>query len=213
MTERVLYSYVRCPFAARARLALIFSAINCQLREVDLAHKPAHMLQLSPKGTVPVLQLDDKKIIDESLDVMHWAVQSESGAFLRVQNTQALQQLIEQLDGDFSKNSFRYRFRLANDPHPASYYREQCERFVQRLEQILSTTGFLAGDAISFADLAVYPFLRGFVDIEPDWFNATPYGNVHRWLSLMAADLRVQQAFVINKPWQDGDKPVYLLSA
>jgi glutathione S-transferase len=216
MNESVLYSYVRCPYAARARLALIFSGINCQLREVDLAHKPAEMLQLSPKGSVPVLQLADGRVIDESLDIMHWATTFAAGANLLpadIDAQAAMADLIRWLDMDFSKQSFRYRFRLANDPHPPVYYRDQAEEFLKALEAFLHQNIFLFGDCLSFGDLAAYPFLRSFVDVEPEWFANTPYANLHRWLALMNENKIVQQAFIVNKTWQAGDHPLYLMTA
>jgi glutathione S-transferase len=216
MNEAVLYSYVRCPYAARARLALIFAGINCQLREVDLAHKPAEMLQLSPKGSVPVLQLADGRVIDESLDIMHWATTFTVGANLLPIDIDAqanMAELIRWLDNDFSKQSFRYRFRLANDPHPPIYYRNQAEEFLSVLEAYLNQNRYIFGDSLSLGDLAVYPFLRSFVDVEPEWFVNTPYAHLHRWLALMSENKIVQQAFVVNKTWQNGDPPLYLMAA
>ena len=215
MIEPVLYSYVRCPYAWRARLALIFAGFNCELREVDLANKPQEMLQLSPKGTVPVLQLADGRIIDQSLDVMQWAAQRDAAEHLwptdNPQQQEAINELIAALDNEFGRNSYLYRFRKADDPHPAGYYRQHCVTFLQQLEILLAKNRFLFSDQIGFADLAVYPFVRGFADFDPAGFTADGFNYLSSWLAILAADTRVVQSAQANPPWQNGDNPVYLM--
>lgn len=215
MTDAVLYSYARCPYAWRARLALIFAGFNCQLREVDLANKPKEMLQLSPKGTVPVLHLADGRIIDQSLDVMQWAMQHETARQLwpadNPQQQTAIHELIAVLDSEFGRNSYLYRFRRDNDPQPAQFYRVQCLTFLQQLEQLLKQNRFLFSARIGFADLAVYPFVRGFADFDPAGFAAEGFTQLSSWLETLSADLRVVQSAQLNPPWQNGDNPVYLM--
>lgn len=215
MTDAILYSYVRCPYAARARLALIFAGIDCQLREVDLSNKPAAMLQISPKATVPVLQLADQRVIDESLVIMEYAAATPAGKSLLPDEAtlRELQSgLISHVDTEFSKQSFRYRFPREGDEQSPEFYRQQGEVFLQRLEDLLAQQAFLRGAQPGFADLAIYPFVRGFVDVDPAWFAAAPYQHLRNWLAALADDVRVQQAYRLREPWQPGAAPVYLIA-
>ncbi len=187
----VLYSFRRCPYAIRARLAIACSGLPVELREVVLKDKPAAMLQASPKATVPVLVLSasaEKKarVIDESRDIMRWALrQSDPDNWLCRDNPDLLWQvegLIQENDFVFKQHLDRYKYFERHPNHPQNYYREQCEVTLIKLERLLQQHNFLTGDHCSLADIAIFPFIRQFAHVDRDWFYAAPYPCLQRWL-------------------------------
>lgn len=183
----ILYSYRRCPYAMRARMALAFAGITCEIREISLQNKPAHMLQMSPKGTVPVLVLPDNSVIDQSLEIMTWALQQydPEGWLLGDRALAAL--LIAENDGDFKQHLDRYKYAIRFPEQPAAYYRTQAEKFLMKLESRLQHTAFLLGSTITYADIAIFPFIRQFVAVDSQWFEATDYNRLKSWLQLLMA--------------------------
>jgi glutathione S-transferase len=204
----VLYSFRRCPYAIRARMAIQRSGVRVQLREVKLSSKPPAMLDKSPKGTVPVLVLPDGSVLDESLDIMRWALQqSDPERWLQGSEADAQQALIRLNDGDFKHWLDRYKYADRHPERPADFYRAQAEHFLKALERGLESTAWLAGATPGFVDIAVFPFLRQFSMVDPDWFEQAPYPAVRRWLQrLLGAELFTA---VMEKypPWQPEQSP------
>ena len=154
MTLPILYSYRRCPYAMRARMALWAAQIQVEVREISLREKPAHLLQISPKGTVPVLQLPDGTVLEQSLDIMQWALmQNDPQGWLNA-GRDAVQHLIAINDGDFKKALDRYKYPERYPEHSPAFYREQGEQFLQVLETALQQHRFLVSDTASMADVA-----------------------------------------------------------
>jgi glutathione S-transferase len=178
----ILYSFRRCPYAIRARLALAYAGIPVEIREVQLKHKPEEMLAVSPKGTVPVLQLPDGKVIDESLDIMRWALaQNDPEHWL---NTgEDAERLIQWNDGDFKYYLDRYKYADRYPEFTSSHYRSQCEKFLIELESKLSQNPFLGGCYFSIVDAAVFPFIRQFTAVDKQWFDSSNYQHLKNWLS------------------------------
>jgi glutathione S-transferase len=177
----VLYSFRRCPYAMRARLAIGHAGIKVELREIELRSKPIQMLEASPKGTVPVLVLGDGSVIDESLDIMRWALQqNDPGKWLQVNDFEAL---IQWNDSRFKDNLDRYKYADRYPEHPAGFYRQQGELFLTELESRLILTQNLCGDCFSIADAAIAPFIRQFAAVDETWFQASPYPALKRWLA------------------------------
>lgn len=203
-----MYSFRRCPYAIRARLAIYASGVTVELREILLRDKPEHMLQLSPKGTVPVLQLADGEVIDESIDVFHWALQvNDPNAWLAVDKDK-LTQLIERNDGEFKHWLDRYKYSVGYPEYSAEYYRQQAEDFIAELEQCLVVNQYLLGSKLTAADMAILPFIRQFAFVDKAWFDSAPYPKVQVWL----AEFLGSEVFlaVMDKypPWQAGDDDV-----
>lgn len=177
----VLYSFRRCPYAMRARMAIGHAGIKVELREIELRSKPAQMLDASPKGTVPVLVLADGSVIDESLDIMRWALQqNDPGKWLQANDSEAL---IQWNDIGFKDNLDRYKYADRYPEHPAEFYRQQGELFLAELESRLILTQYLCGDCFSIADAAIAPFIRQFAAVDETWFQASPYPALKRWLA------------------------------
>lgn len=196
----VLYSFRRCPYAIRARTALLVASIKCEIREVILQDKPEAMLALSNKGTVPVLQLEDGRVIDESLDLMLWALeQSDPEHWLDADNDES-RSLIEQNDKDFKDKLDRYKYFSRFPEHPQLYYRQQAEEFLNELEQRLADNNGagLIDKRITLADVAIFPFIRQFAHVDYLWFNKSTYTKTGHWLeSFEKSDLflRVMQKY------------------
>jgi glutathione S-transferase len=183
MALPILYSYRRCPYAMRARMALWAAQVQVELREVSLREKPQHLLQISPKATVPVLQLPDGTVLEQSLDIMQWALQqNDAQGWLSVDIAQA-DALISANDGEFKKALDRYKYPDRYPERSPLFYREQGEQFLQRLETALAAHRYLLGDAASIADVAIFPFIRQFAAVDSEWFSQSAYGNLRVWLA------------------------------
>ena len=182
MADPVLYSFRRCPYAMRARLALAVSGTPLELREVKLSAKPEAMLAASPKGTVPVLVLPDGTVLDESLDIMRWALaQADPEAWLERDDPD----LIAQCDGSFKHALDRYKYpdrhSLPDRADPLEH-REQGLIFMRQLDERLYGKGQICGATRGLADAAIMPFVRQFAAVDPEWFAAQPLTHLKLWL-------------------------------
>lgn len=181
----VLYSFRRCPYAMRARMALRYAGIAAEIREVDLKNKPSHLLAMSPKGTVPVLILANANVIDESLDIMYWALKQNDPDHW-VPSDEALlaqsNQLISENDTQFAPRLTRYKYADRYPEQTARYYRQEAEVFVQQLDALLAKHEYLLANQLSLVDIALLPFVRQFAETDRPWFNESPYQNLRGWL-------------------------------
>lgn len=208
-----LYSFRRCPYAMRARFGILFAELKVELHEVALKNKPAQMLAISPKGTVPVLELvgDDKStqlVIEESREILHWALQQHDPQGLLSVDATCANELIDQNDNEFKHWLDRYKYA---DRHPELSQvesRRKGEAFLQVLERLLAGNRYLLGESISFADVAIMPFVRQFAHVDQEVFYRLPYPNLQRWLRDWLAHPVFQQVMTRLKPWQQGDDVV-----
>ena len=204
-----LYSFRRCPYAMRARLGLLFAELPVELREITLKNKPAKMLAISPKGTVPVLQLADGVVIEESRDIMEWALEQQDPQELM--NPKTLHQgntLIEQNDQEFKHWLDRYKYADRYLEMTQTEYRQKGEAFLQILEALLTKNTYLLGDSVTIADIGIMPFVRQFAHVDRDVFYSLPYPKLQIWLKNWLAHPLFIQAMTKFQPWQDGDEPV-----
>ncbi|HBA09752.1 MAG TPA: glutathione S-transferase [Methylotenera mobilis] len=185
MTLPILYSYRRCPYAMRARMALMYAGIAIEIREISLRDKPAHLLAVSPKATVPVLVLLGGAVLEQSLDIMHWALQQRDIDGWLLADSEQTQQLITENDTSFKQALDRYKYAIRFPEQSMEDYRSQGEAFLAKLEQLLVQTNFLMGEQVSLADIAIFPFIRQFSAVDADWFASTPYVRLKAWLSLL----------------------------
>ncbi len=177
--EPILYSFRRCPYAMRARLALHVSKTSLEHREILLRDKPAQMLEISPKGTVPVLLLPDGSVLEESLDIMRWALaQNDPEGWLNGTD----EDLIAANDGQFKHHLDRYKYANRHDTDPAEH-RAACVAQLEILESCLSGQPYLCGQTRSITDAAIMPFVRQFAHTDRDWFYAQPLPAVQAWLA------------------------------
>jgi len=203
----VLYSFRRCPYAMRARLALAASGERCELREVVLKNKPAEMLAASAKGTVPVLVLADATVLEQSLDIMLWALGRNDP--LRWLEPDAgklddMLMLVTACDDHFKPQLDRYKYpgRFADSSAGA---RERGTQFLLQLEARLAGPGQLFGARASLADASVMPFVRQFSMVEPAWFESQPWPLLRGWLADWTASPMFERAMWKYAPWIPGE--------
>lgn len=208
----VLYSFRRCPYAMRARLALVYAGIQVELREVDLNDMPDVLCELVPDNqTVPVLQLPHGQVLDESWDIVLWAVRENDPDGWLGENESYLidaDQWIEMNDYSFKDDLDHYKYADRYPEHSADYYRSQAELFLQDLEDQLNATACLLGDRLSIADIGVLPFIRQFAYVDKDWFDQAPYPSVKAWLQAFLESALFAAIMDRYPVWQPGDDAV-----
>ncbi len=208
-TEHILYSFRRCPYAMRARMAIRYSDCRVALREVELNNKPAALLDLSAKATVPVLLCRDGRVIDESLDIMYWALQqNDQDNWLHGEYQDEITTLIEHNDTLFKHQLDHYKYADRYPDATQLEYRQQGEVFLQQLEQRLHQQAYLISDHISLADVAIFPFIRQFAHVEFRWFDQAPYPHLRAWLYQWMDSALFQSVMHKYPPWQAGDRPL-----
>lgn len=204
-----LYSFRRCPYAMRARLGLLFADLTVELREVVLKNKPATMLAISPKGTVPVLQLVDGSVIEESIEIIMWALEQQDPQGLLDSNVlHEATALIEQNDTSFKHWLNRYKYADRYLDMTQTDYREQGEVFLKVLEALLTKHTFLLGDSVTIADICILPFVRQFAHVDRAVFYNLPYPNLQLWLQSWLDHPFFIQAMTKFAPWQEDDEVV-----
>ena len=204
-----LYSFRRCPYAMRARLGILFAELQVELREITLKNKPSQMLAISPKGTVPVLQLVDGTVIEESTEIMIWALeQQDPQGLLDAEVQQQANALIDKNDYEFKYWLDRYKYADRHTDMTQTEYRQKGEIFLQVLEELLTKNPYLLGKTVTIADIGIMPFVRQFAHVDRDVFYSLPYPNLQRWLQDWLQHPFFLQTMTKFQPWQDGDEAV-----
>lgn len=207
-----LYSFRRCPYAMRARMALWIAGETVELREVKLADKPPELIKASPKATVPVLHMRDGTVIDESLAIMRWALeQSDPESWLAGDDAE----LIARNDGAFKHHLDRYKYptRFPDETHGDEEtfrldHRTSGLAILRDLDARLAIQGQLCGRQRTLTDIALFPFIRQFANTDRDWFSAQGLPHLEQWLEdHLASDLfkAIMPKFT---PWKAGDEPI-----
>ncbi|MEO1956545.1 MAG: glutathione S-transferase [Methylophilaceae bacterium] len=187
MTAPILYSYRRCPYAMRARMALQYAGIDVEIREISFRDKPKHLLSISPKGTVPVLVLSDTQVIDESLDIIYWALdQQDVDGWLSIDND-LVKALIAENDVFFKASLDAYKYPERNPEKTQAEHRASGQVFLQQLEAQLEKGrgGGLFGELPTLADIAIFPFVRQFRGVDIAWFETLPCAQLNVWLTAL----------------------------
>jgi glutathione S-transferase len=178
----LLFTYRRCPYAMRARMALIVGQRQVLAHEIELRNKPPTMLAVSPKGTVPVLVLPDGRVIDESLDIMHWALVGHADG--QVLHTPEAQTWLARNDGPFKRLLDQYKYPQRSGVAQREVPRDEAVTTLLRdMNTQLLRTGFMAGAQASALDLALFPFVRQFAAVEPAWFSSLDLPGLQTWLA------------------------------
>ncbi len=200
----ILFSFRRCPYAMRARLALLASGTTCEIREVKLSAKPAQMLEASPKGTVPVLVLPNGQVIDESLDIMRWALgQKDPLDWLQSDDPS----LIAANDGEFKYHLDRHKYPERHQTAPDEHFKA-ASAHLEALEARLTSTKNLCGEKPGLTDMALFPFIRQFAETDRERFDHQPWPHLQNWLANHLASPLFDSAMVRLTPWQTGDQPI-----
>ncbi|MDX1795431.1 MAG: glutathione S-transferase [Hydrogenovibrio sp.] len=212
MTHPILYSYRRCPYAMRARMGVYASGIQVEQREIVFWDKPEPMLQASPKGTVPVL-VTGAEVIDESFDILLWALaRSDRFGWLPESSDRYRQakDWVSLNDYEFKPALDRYKYADRHPEHPQVVYRQQGEEFLAQCEAQLEKTLYLTGKQCSFADIAIFPFIRQFAHVDKTWWARRPYPKVYDWLK-GHLDADYFRGVMKNRPvWQPGQHPLWV---
>ena len=198
----------------RARMALQVGGTPYELREIQLRNKPASLLAASPKGSVPVLVLPDGKVIDESWDIMLWALHQRDpenwlgDAGRHIRDTWSL---VEENDNHFKAALDHYKYADRHPEHPQAHYRTQGESFLWKIEAHLAGRAYLLGDSLTLADAAIFPFIRQFASVEPDWFSRSPYPGVRHWTDALKQSALFTASMQKFPEWQNGNAPVVVV--
>lgn len=211
----ILYSFRRCPYAMRARMALKQCNIVVELREILLRDKPQDMLNHSPKGTVPVLILPAGEVIDESWDIVKWAFRKSSLVGLQAGTTDQMidqaERLVVESDSMFKPWLDKYKYSDKYPEHDGKYYRDRCEEFVAELNDQLQRHDYLLNDQLTIADIAISPFIRQFANVDKNWFCTTRYSHLQKWLDGILTSELFTSTMQKHEPWQSGSgKTVFL---
>ena len=191
----------------RARYAIHLAERDVELREVVLKHKPQSLIDVSAKATVPVLLLPSGRVVDESLDIMIWALSTTQ----YIENAVAFDEqlaLIKQNDADFKYWLDRYKYFDRFPDSPQQHYKQQAEKYFAVLEKKLLENTFLFGENISLADIAIMPFIRQFSLVDTDDFNQMPYPNIKAWLAFFLNSKFFSEIMKKYAPWKEGDSMV-----
>lgn len=215
----ILYSLRNCPYAMRARLAIFKSKQQVELRDVVLSNKPQVMLNASPKGTVPILVFEnnDKKfnVIDESLDIMLWALQMNDPESLLAQgaisNAESLQNMlcvIATFDTEFKADLEKYKCAKRYHEDNLFEYRQACEVHIESIEKQLEQHTYIMSEKESLVDIALLPFIRQFARVERQWYLQAPYPNLRQWLNNYLQSPMFSKVMTKYPLWIDGDNRV-----
>ena len=209
MNYPILYSFRRCPYAMRARMTIANSRLTVELREIELKNKPSSLIDLSAKATVPVLLTTDSKIIDESLDIMYWALSiSDPDGWLKnlsIAQKALSNQLIDNNDSEFKYWLDRYKYADRYPEHSQQIYRQQAEKSLFMLENQLSDNTYLLGSELSLADIAIFPFIRQFYFVDSAWFEQADYPKLNTWLQKLLGSPLFELIMHEYTPWNESE--------
>ena len=207
----ILYTFRRCPYAIRARMTLRYAALEYEHREVLLKNKPDAMRKASPKATVPTMVLPDGRVLDESIDIISWALQiNDPQHWLPSPTDTAAQALMHENDFVFKQHLDHYKYADRFPQHSAAHYREQACEFLNKLESQLRANDYLTSPQLNMTDVAIFPFIRQFAFVDKAWFDQAPYPSLQSWLQRQLDSELFQQVMDKYPAWQDGDDAVII---
>ena len=205
----VLYTFRRCPFAIRARMALRYANVTVRIREVELKNKTAAMLEASAKGTVPILQLTNGLVIDESMEIMYWALtRSDPDSWLKEGNQETTKQWIATNDLKFKPLLDNYKYPQRSDQQDPIFYRNQSMPYLLSLNNALSQHQWILGEHMGLVDVALFPFIRQFAMVDSDWFWNTSLPRLQEWLQCLLDTELFSSVMKKYQPWNGEEEPL-----
>ena len=211
MNHPILYSFIRCPFAIRARMIIKLADIKCELREIRLNNKPKHMLEASPKGTVPVLILKDK-IIDESTDIVNWALNINNVFEGNIKQDQVnlTEELIALFDNKFKYHLDRYKYSNRYENVDVELHQNECLKILKKLEEIIAGGNWIFGDHFNKLDILILPFVRQYRIADLDWFDSQQnIPGIQRVLMNFLDSSIFKSVMIKYEEWHDGSDTIY----
>ena len=211
MSYPILYSFKRCPYAMRARMALHLAEIKCEIREIRLSNKPEQMLEVSPKGTVPILVLEDK-VIDESYDIVNWVIE-QSNIFndnLESDQIDLTESLIKKFDDEFKHHLDRYKYATRYENTDSDFHRAECLKILVGLEATASNDKWIFGENLNKLDISILPFIRQFRIANPEWFDSLEeISRIKKILNNYLDSEEFKKIMFKYDEWQLEAEPVY----
>ena len=207
----ILYSFRRCPYAMRARFAIRASDITVEIREIKLQNKPEEFLKLSPKGTVPVLITNSHEILDESLDIMNWALKKKDSRNWLAEgnlNQNEVENSLKILELEFKQNLDKYKYPTRYKNVDKNFYRDKNLIFLNKLNNLLKTNKALNCSHLSLIDYAIFPFVRQFRNVDEKWFDALNFNFVKDWLYQIIDSEDFLSIMKKYKLWEPNQKPI-----
>ena len=208
----ILYTFRRCPYAMRARLAIKASGVIVEIREVKLKNKPEELLNISPKATVPVLYISSKKIIEESLDIMKWALEINDPLKLLKQeklNRIEVHNTLNKLENDFKQNLDRYKYSSRFDQPNPELYRDKNLKILNEFNNLLQHNKGIYSSHLSLLDYAIFPFVRQFRNVNSVWFDSLELKFLKSWLYELIDSDEFSSIMKKNLIWEPNQKPIY----
>jgi glutathione S-transferase len=203
-----LYSFRRCPYAMRARLALRLCKIECIIREISLKAKNTEFLRVSPKATVPVLVLPNGEVLEESLDIIYWSLEQNDPSKLKVNNQlgRKTSKLIELFDTEFKFHLDRYKYSSRYNIQNSQVHRDKAREILVQINTMLEGKSYMGGKNISFLDISILPFVRQFRIADMKWFdNNLGLDNVNKWLNIFLNSDLLASIMTKYKVWEIDD--------
>ena len=211
MNYPVLYSFKRCPYAMRARMALKLADIKCELREVRLNNKPNHMLQVSPKGTVPILILKDN-VIDESIEIINWVL-TKADLFkndISQDQMDLSEEIILIFDNKFKYHLDRYKYSTRYEDEDIEFHQNKCLNILHDLEKIISNGDWIFGDKLNKLDISILPFIRQFRIADSEWFDKQKeIKRVQRVLNNFLESKLFKDIMYAYDLWKEGSEVIF----
>jgi glutathione S-transferase len=211
MNYPVLYSFKRCPYAMRARMALKLADIKCELREVRLNNKPNHMLEVSPKGTVPILILKDS-VIDESMEIINWVLTKVDLFKNDISQDQMdlSEEIILNFDNKFKHHLDRYKYSTRYEDADLEFHQNECLNILYDLEKIISNGDWIFGDKLNKLDISILPFIRQYRIANPEWFDSQKeICKVKKILRNFLDSKLFIEIMQVYDVWEEGSDPTY----
>ena len=210
----ILFSFRRCPYAMRARIAIKLCDLECEIREINLKSKNKEFLKLSPKGTVPVLVLPDDKIIEESIDIVHWAIKTNDPYNLKLDNPSKYNEdikLIRIFDGEFKYHLDRYKYDTRFKDAKREEHKYKARDLLVNLNDRLEEKKWLNGDNVSLSDISILPFIRQYRIADIKWFDEQlELPNINRWLDNFLNSKTLNNVMKKYKIWETTDPKIFL---
>ena len=210
----ILFSFRRCPYAMRARIAIKLCDLECEIREINLKSKNKEFLKLSPKGTVPVLVLPDDKIIEESIDIVHWAIKTNDPYNLKLDNPNKYNEdikLIRIFDGEFKYHLDRYKYDTRFKDAKRDEHKYKARGLLVNLNDRLEEKKWLNGDNVSLSDISILPFIRQYRIADIKWFDEQlELPNINRWLDNFLNSKILNNVMKKYKIWETTDPKIFL---
>jgi len=189
-------------------LAIANSNLEVELREVFLNNRPQTLYEVSPKGTVPVLQLEDGTVIDESIDIIKWALAQSASDWYK-SNTELQDELVHHNDFEFKQWLDKYKYHDRHLENTLEFYRDKCSETLAHYNKLLKTQSHLVGKSMSLAEAAIFPFVRQCANVEREWFAST-FPNIEQWLENWIQSELFRSVMFKFDAWELEDKPLYI---